>query len=120
MEENLILNLKKVLCRVHAGTIGKQKQSSAIRPHWTVVDIMLGFTNWQELSRHQWNQSAICYLPILRHVKCCSPDFAIDDYPDTNVTYKPLNCPPIIDDISNIIYNPVYGISEESCQPSVS
>jgi hypothetical protein len=101
---------------MHVGAIGKQIQSSAICRHWAVFDAILPFTSWEELSRHQWNQSAICDLPVLTHIKCCSPDFAIDYYPDTNLTCKPPNCPPIVDDISYIVYNPVCGISEKSCQ----
>jgi hypothetical protein len=77
---------------------------------------MLGFTNWQEFSHYQWNQSAICHLPVLTHIKCRSPDFAIYYSPDNNVTCKSPKCPPIIDDTSNIGYNPGCGISEESCQ----
>jgi hypothetical protein len=103
------------LCLIHVRAIGKLIQSSTIRRHWAVADAMIGFTSWQEISRYQWNQSAMCDFPALRFMKCCSPDFVIDYYPDKNARSET----PIINDISNIVYDHVCSISEESCQPVI-
>jgi hypothetical protein len=81
--------------------------------HRAAASVVAGIIPWSDIIPYTRHNTDLCTLPILKCIRCCSPDF--------NITYPvdPQSGPVVLDDLfPKVVHDPVCSLaSMGGCQP---